>query len=266
MSAKLLSEISHCLSLAKSALPVEADKPFGAVNVIFTGNFSQMKPVTEHPLFGHRVVQHLSANMTETVMGQTVLHGAYLCRLVNMVVILRKNWRALSDPEFITLQNHVRVGAAWNSNSPMSDMQKGSAVNYCMSDYDTLMHRRINYVVTHTQNELNLFKNAPILVARKSICDTVNNWKVIDFAGCLGVVLHIYKLRDIYRKEALPIIVQDKAWKICSSVMNKTLGCIPFCIEMPVMMTENLTLSHAVINGGCGIIKAITYSCDEQGN
>lgn len=45
VSAHLLCDISHHLCMAKLADLIAASTPFGGVNVIFTGDFEQLKPV-----------------------------------------------------------------------------------------------------------------------------------------------------------------------------------------------------------------------------
>ncbi|KAH7908091.1 hypothetical protein BJ138DRAFT_977759, partial [Hygrophoropsis aurantiaca] len=72
--------------------------PFGGVNVIFTGDFGQLKPVMATALFSHSVVDVINNRTAQTPSGQSSLHGALLWRQVTKVIELKKNWRARKDP------------------------------------------------------------------------------------------------------------------------------------------------------------------------
>lgn len=95
------------LCLAKAADPAAAGKPFGGVNVIFLGDFGQLKPVNAYALFSHELVDKLRPNIAESEIGQSALYGAFLWRMVNVVIELKKNWHALGDPAFVNLLNRV---------------------------------------------------------------------------------------------------------------------------------------------------------------
>lgn len=123
MSAQLLCDISRHLCSAKSADSVASSKPFGGVNVIFTGDFGQLKPVCEHALFSHKLVSKLRPDVCETPEGQSALHGAYLWCTVTDVVELSENWRSKTDPAFINLQKRIRLDIAWDGLHPHTDAQ-----------------------------------------------------------------------------------------------------------------------------------------------
>ena len=90
----LLSQISRRMCEAKAWDTTVTGLPFGGVNVIFTGNFRQLLPVTSYSLFSYKLVNALRVDVMETYDGQAALHGVYLWRQVNQVVELQNNFRA----------------------------------------------------------------------------------------------------------------------------------------------------------------------------
>jgi hypothetical protein len=114
------------LCLAVSADPVADAKPFGGKNVLFIGDFGQLKPVNAYALFSHELVKKLQPNVAETDAGQTAVYGAFLWRLVEVVVELKKNWRAVTDPAFVNLLNHVQSGSCWNGKTQKTIAQQGT--------------------------------------------------------------------------------------------------------------------------------------------
>lgn len=78
VSAKLLSEISHQISLARGSNSLAGDKPFGGVNIIYAGDHAQLCPVRAKSVFNHKLVEALSINTAQSIRGLTDLHGAWL--------------------------------------------------------------------------------------------------------------------------------------------------------------------------------------------
>ena len=59
IGAKFLAEVSRRLQLAKGDTGAAAVSPFGGVNVIFTGDFGQLKPVQATTLFSHECIERV---------------------------------------------------------------------------------------------------------------------------------------------------------------------------------------------------------------
>jgi ATP-dependent DNA helicase PIF1 len=78
ISPSLLSQISRRMSATKSWDPIASLKPFGGVNVIFTGDFGQLTPVKTYAMFSHELVNKLKPNVIQREDGQSSMHGAYL--------------------------------------------------------------------------------------------------------------------------------------------------------------------------------------------
>jgi hypothetical protein len=122
MLAKLLSQVSERICQEKAWDKSAWDKPFGGVNIIFAGDVGQLHPPKSNASYGYKLVKKLAPATTQTIKGQTALHGAFLWQQVNTVVELKQNWRAKQDASFIELLNRIRVGQACkialNSNCP----------------------------------------------------------------------------------------------------------------------------------------------------
>lgn len=260
VSARLLCDISKRLCLAKSADPVAATKPFGGVNIIFLGDFGQLKPVNVYALFSHELVQKLRPNIAEMELGQTALYGAFLWRLVDTVVELKKNWQAIGDPAFVNLLNRVRSGDCWDGKNPRTTSQEGTGINFTETDFDVINHRRLRYLELHSPTELARFQLAPIIVAEKAVRDIINNKKARAFATAVGVEVICYRSRDFGpRKMVLPSEVQRALWCLPSNRTEDALGELPLCPGLPVIVTENLMLAHSVVNGSRGTVMSICY-------
>ncbi|KAG1732741.1 hypothetical protein EDB19DRAFT_1640062 [Suillus lakei] len=78
MAVELLSQVSQCISQAKSWDESAHDKPFGNVNVIFTGDFGQLCPLKSNALYSYKLVKKLAPATMQTIKGQSALHGAFL--------------------------------------------------------------------------------------------------------------------------------------------------------------------------------------------
>src|SRR5271168_4236042 len=82
-----LYQISASLAKARNMMEI----PFGGLNMIFAGDFAQLKPVFGSPLYSHTVGTSVDASMT--VRSQQSAIGKALWHQVTTVVILRQNMR-----------------------------------------------------------------------------------------------------------------------------------------------------------------------------
>ncbi|KAJ6622838.1 hypothetical protein B0H10DRAFT_1787476 [Mycena sp. CBHHK59/15] len=194
--------------------------------------------------------------------GQLALFGAWMWRLVNNVVILRKNWRALSDPAYTNLLSRIHVGLAWNGFGFMSEKQAGVGINYTQSDFQTLLDRCLQCL---SKEEAATFEGAPIIVGTKVVRDTLNRELVKNFAHSKNVKMHFYHSKDRSQRQAASGVMQTRLWQVGSSVTNDSLGQLPLVTGMKAMVTENIAIKHHVVNGTEGIIMEIKYSTDSEG-
>ena len=265
VSALLLSDISRHLCMAKSADLIAASKPFGDVNVIFTGDFGQLKLVREHALFSYKLVSKLSPNVCSTEDGQGALYGAYLWRTITDVVELNENWRAKTDPAFVNLLHCMRLGVAWDSLHPPIPVQVGNGMNYEESDYEFLSKHRLQYLSAQEPKACAAFIHAPIIVTKKTVRDAINKRKAKSFCTAVQQDVHYYHSVNTFRQSALPDAVQQGLWNLGSSKTEDAQGLLPLCPGLPVMVTENLALARNIVNGSHGTVEHVKYSLNESG-
>ena len=91
----------------------EFDLPYGAINMIFSGDFAQLPPVFGSPLYSSAVGTQLMSRMT--VHGQKAAIGKALWHQVTTVVILRENMRqrtqTAEDNKLRTALENMRYAA-----------------------------------------------------------------------------------------------------------------------------------------------------------
>jgi hypothetical protein len=199
VSADLLAQISARLNEGRAMQTQGADNMFGRINVILLGDMGQLRPVRAHSLFAHEMVRNVTANTRETCKGIDSLYGTWLWREFTKVVKLRKNYRAISDPEYTNLLARVRLGMAWDGVSKLSDEQKGNGSNYTCSDYRTIVNRQLQGMSPAEQAQ---FANAPIVCATKVVRDLLNRELTQEYANSCRKPMHDYYAKDCFK--ALP--------------------------------------------------------------
>ena len=265
ISAHFLDQVSERISKAKAWNPTSLDKPFGGVNLIFTGDIGQLPPVNAASLFSHTLVNQINSNVAQTPTGQGALNGAFLWRQVNKVIILKKNERAKKDPRFINLLSRVREGRAWDGHKKKDTMQEGSGDNYTSSDYETLLGRRLHLLAKKDKTVLNKFKDAKIVVGEKVLRDVINNKIVHGFAEKTQQELHWYHADDRYRNAPLKGTLRNRMLRAQSNVTNDAIGMLPLVPGMRLMITDNVAMRGGVANGCEGILQDIKYEINEHG-
>jgi ATP-dependent DNA helicase PIF1 len=256
LSAELLSQVSHRICQAKSWDETARDKPFGGVNVIFAGDFGQLRPPMSNALYSYKLVNQLNSGTTQTSKGQTALHGAFLWRQVDVVVELKQNWRAKDDAVFVDMLSRIRLGK----------VRKMAVDRQNLSDYDLLKTRLLTEIKNKLPEQFDSFKDAPIVVTRKYLRDAINETKARAFAVQTGQEYFVYHAKDRIGGKALEMNQQRRLWKLQTTNTNDSLGRLPLIPGMPIMITENAATSCKIVNGSRGTLQSITFDLDEDGN
>jgi ATP-dependent exoDNAse (exonuclease V) alpha subunit len=144
----------------------------------------------------------------------------------------------------------------------MTDTKKGDGNNYTEADYTTIDSRRLQRL---TKSEVERFKDAPIVVTRKSVRDALNSKIVKGFAEKTRQKLHLYHAQDRFQKRRLSDFQQERMWKVRSTFTKDALGQLPLVPGMRVMITENVAIGANVVNGAEGVLKDIKYEEDHEG-
>lgn len=95
VSAELLGRLSNTLQRKRNS-----NKPFGGVNVMFSGDMHQLKPVQGTPLFD-------TSSQADNA-GPTAQAGFNSWRKLSHVVMLKTNYRAAEDQVFMALLRRLR--------------------------------------------------------------------------------------------------------------------------------------------------------------
>ncbi len=237
IGCKLLHDVSEALQVAK-----ENDKPFGGVNIIFAGDFSQLPPVGQTRLY---------AKMNTRVTGilqQANMVGKLLWYSVDTVVLLHEVMRqsGSENDAFVALLGRLWIGKCTTE------------------DYEALLQRTVS-TVKPDWNEPG-WKDAPIIVYENAIKDAINEEMAMSFARETGRPLHWYYSVDRHRGARVSDSnLQNRLWALNSGQTQHRLGRIPLVIGMPLMISQNYDVDGGVVNGTSGTLEKIRYWTDEAG-
>ena len=249
IGAKFLSQISARLQQAKGAHGNSALEPFGGVNVIFTGDFGQLRPVSAKSLYDNGLVSHPSLKTGQTIEGVNGLKGAYLWRLVNTVVKLTQNQRQRNDPTYADLLSRVRLGQC---DARMDDISR-------TGDVDVLFKRIAHRVLQRNPEELRQFADAPVIVGSKVLRDAINTRRASHHAAAMNETCHLYHARDKINRAPVHPRLREPLWDVPSTKSEDSLGRIPLFRGMKVMIQENLAFSHGLVNGAEGTVEEVLW-------
>ncbi len=250
VSANLLCSISSRLQHAKGQFAVAEDRPFGGVNVIFLGDFGQLRPVISPALYSHRYISEPTVQDAQHKATLAAFKGVYLWRSVRTVVILQKNQRQSKDAPYSNLLSRVREGRSGDAR------YAGSAY-----DFRTLQKRLIQ---NFDRAACYRFVDAPVIVDRKVVRDALNRRLLQLHADSIGADVEVYYAVDKVEGRVLSGNARDTVWDLGSSTTRDSLGRLPLFPGMRVMVQENIAFAYHVVNGAVGTVKDIKYE-DHRG-
>ncbi len=247
ISAPFLTDISTRLQHAKGTSALAEDIPFGGVNIIFLGDFGQLKPVGGASLYSHRYTKHPDVQDPQRASAVSALKGVYLWRaLVTKVVILRRNQRQSADPAYSALLSRIREGHSGAAR------ERGSAF-----DYSTLQTRLLQNM---DADSASAFCDAPIIVGLKSVRDPLNERILHHHARALNTEVYRYHARDTMANTTLDRKTREYLWSLPTSTTRDALGRLPLFPGMKVMIQENIAFACHVVNGAVGTVRNIKYT------
>ena len=248
IGASFLSMLNARLQRAKGTNEAFHDLPFGGINIVFTGDFGQLRPVRESALYSHKLVDDPDLAQCRNKSAVGSLMGVYLWRLVTTVVLLKQNQRQSGDRTYADLLGRVRAGEC--SRQPRSAGE---------SDYNTLQSRYLDRLIANDADAMGQFINAPIIVGRKRVRDLLN-LRILDHrAKAMKADVRLYHARDRISGYPVTPAERDILWKLSSSTTHDSLGRLPLFPGMRVMVQENLAFTNRVVNGSEGTVQNILY-------
>ena len=252
IGARFLSQLNSRLQRAKGSNHNASDVPFGGINIIFTGDFGQLRPVRDPCLYNHSLVEHADRQNCEIMGTISALMGVQLWRRVNKVVLLKKNQRHAGDKVYTDILSRIRSGQANARDSQTSP-----------SDFNLLRDRYADRLETNT-TEMPHFSDAPIIVGRRKLRDLLNLRIMGHHARSIHADIHLYHAKDNIAGQRAPSDERSHLWTQSSTTTNDSLGRLPLFPGMKVMVQENLAFTNHVVNGTLGTIRDIVYE-EEDG-
>lgn len=253
-----LSQFSSRLKQAMADDPVASAQPFGGVNVVFLGDFGQLKPPRQHSLYAYQLVQNPSFEESRNSDGINAMNGAFLWRQVNVIVKLTTNHRHDRDADYADLLERIRSGES----RPNASRFRNSG---CTDDLEFLRTRELSRIVDRDPESLRHFRDAPVIVGSREVRDAVNAKYVAFHARRLMQAVHVYHSVDSVKRVKVSGVIRERLWRRSSRETNDSLGRLPLFVGMRVMVTENLALTKGVVNGIEGVVHSIKYTQDEMG-
>jgi len=246
-----LYQISASLAKARNM----TETPFGGLNMIFAGDFAQLKPVFGSPLYSHTVGTSLDASMS--VRSQQSAIGKALWHQVTTVVILRQNMRqntqSSKDSRFRTALENMRYAQC------------------TQDDIDFLKTR----IAGKNNGQPNIakkrFRNVSIITELNSQKDQLNKLGSLRFATETGQKLTEFfsddelgedidpsTLSSVRKKDKksmpsskkyLSPDMQDAVWNLRHSASEHIPGKLSLCIGLPVMIRNNDATELCITKG-----------------
>lgn len=253
VGARFLSQMSSRLRMAKGEDIVMRAKPFGGVNVLFTGDFGQLKPPKQYSLYAHELIKNPSFAESRNEAGINAMNGIILWRQVQTVVKLTQNQRHASDSQYAEFLARLREGRC---------IQR-SGIGSC-DDLDYIKSRLL-VNLRDKPVELAEFWDAPFVVGSKVLRDSLNVKLIAYHSSRLDRAVYLYHSVDRIKKAVPPEGMRELLWNMSTSESRETVGRLPLFVGMRVMITENIAFGYGVVNGAEGVVHEIKYDVDEKG-
>jgi hypothetical protein len=251
-----LYNISASLAKAKNMTEI----PFGGLNMIFAGDFAQLKPVFGSPLYSQTVGTNIDAAMS--VRSQQSAIGKALWHQITTVVILRQNMRqntqSADDAKFRTALENMRYAKCTEE------------------DIDFLKTRIAGKQKTQPNIAKKRYRNVSIITELNSQKDQLNklgslrfskdtNQKLTDFysddelgddidPSTLTSVRNKNKNSIPSTKKQLSPDMQNALWNLRHSASDHIPGKLSLCIGLPVMIRNNDATELCITKGQEGHI------------
>ena len=248
IGARFLSQVNARMLRARGHDENRKDLPFGGVNMIFTGDFGQLRPVRDPPLYSHTLVNHPGLVNAQVKGGISALRGVLLWRNVSTVVMLRINQRQAGDKTYADMLSRIRVGQA-----------KAMGSDGSPSDFTTLQSRYADRVGEDDQAMSSKFRQSPVIVGKRRLRDLLNLRIMGHYARRLSADVHLYHARDKVAGQSVSGEQSQYLWRLPSTATSDSLGRLPLFPGMVVMVQENLAFDNRVVNGTEGTVRDIVY-------
>ena len=255
--------------LAKSTNEIE--EPFGGMNMIFAGDFAQLKPVMGAALYSTNVGTTLESRMSINKQEETI--GKALWHQITTVVILRENMRQTAkspeDSKLCTALENMRYKA-------------------CTSEVIAFLHTRISGLGPDKPKlAQKRFQNVSIITAWNAHKDQINKLGSKRFAQGNGQELMTFYSKDqwadddenhknrkkVYRStkqhkqksNTLNPDLQSALWSLPHGSTEHIPGKLSICMGLPVMLRHNEATECCMTKGAEGTVAGWQASMGPHG-
>lgn len=234
-------------------------KPFGGINMIFSGDFAQLPPAgSEHLLFSHKVRSVL--HTTSSHLNKRSSIGKTLWHQFTTVIILRENMRQKQptpdDAKMRKALENLRYKSCIQArHTAYKKMCRGHA-----TDRPKLNQLRFRYV--------------SIIMAWNTYRDKINELSCARFVRETGQQLITFYSQDKWRSDAdekrektkhVPVNPQRSTnmidsetqrvlWNLPHDCTDNHLRKLTLCLGLPVMIKTNEATECCVTNGAEGVV------------
>src|SRR5271168_857427 len=246
-----LYQISASLAKARNM----TETPFGGLNMIFAGDFSELKPVFGSPLYSHTVGTSLDASMS--VRSQQSAIGKALWHQVTTVVILRQNMRqktqSSEDAKFRTALKNMRYAQCTRDDVEfLKTLIAGK--NPGQPNIAKKQFRNVSIITELNSQKDQLNKLGSLRFA------TETGQNLTDFYSDdeLGEDIDPSALSSVRKKDKKSIPsskknlspdMQDAVWNLRHSASEHIPGKLSLCIGLPVMIRNNDATELCITKG-----------------
>ena len=246
-----LYQISASLAKARNTTEIA----FGGLNMIFAGDFAQLKPVFGSPLYSHTVGTSVDASMS--VRSQQSAIGKALWHQVTTVVILRQNMRQSQQTDDDTKFRNA-----------LENMRYAQCTE---DDIEFLMTRVAGKEDNQPNIAMKRYRNVSIITELNSQKDQLNKLGSLRFARDTGQILTDFysddelgedidpsALTSVRKKDKKSIPstkkqlssdMQDAIWNLRHSSSEHIPGKLSLCIGLPVMIRNNDATELCITKG-----------------
>jgi len=243
VGCSMLVDISMALGIAK-----ESTAPFGGINVIFAGDFCQLPPVGDTPLYTaiESVTNKPSDSQTEN--SQKKIKGLTLWHEISVVILLSKSMRqsGQENERFRALLERLRFGI-------------------CTDDDVRLLKSRLLSKAEVNLNQ-SCWRSAPIITRSNAVKDALNLRGIQCLADERHTTVNFYEAKDRHAgKKISRGPLRDYLLGLHSGRTKHTMGRLPLLPGMLVIIGHNYDVHGGVVNGSEGILKSVRYRIDEEG-
>jgi hypothetical protein len=259
ISLQSLQSISERLNQVRNST---STSPFGGFNVIFAGDFAQLKPAMGSPIYTTLAkIRHgiTPARIRPSKSIEKATEGKALWNQVTTVVMLTQNMRqtsqSINESKYRNLLEHLRMRACTDDDiSFLRSLQADSSQEKRV--FARSLPRNLSIITP-----FNVERDTINLIGQ-SLLSAEMGKPLIKFYSIDRPVKHQQTSADPFLKTGhISIREQDELWNLLPGKTQHIPGSLSICKGMPVMIRKNDATQLGVTNGAEAFV--VTWDCHE---